>query len=130
MCNVEKRIIMKALRYLLIVIAMVSFLSVRAQGLAMQPRAEMQSTSVMVGSGSTLPQAAISGTSTTYTTTTTGAYGPRRAKKDDDNPFGDETIGGTTNPMEPATPIGDAALPLFLLALAFAICKVRKRARV
>lgn len=123
---------MKNVRFLLIIIAMVSFLGAHAQGLAQRPVAQMQSTSVMVGSGSTLPQAAISGTSTTYTTTTTGAYGPRRAKKDDDNPFGDETIGGTTNPMEPATPIGDAALPLFLLTCAYvcvrAFLRNKKRA--
>ena len=121
---------MKALRYLLIVIAMVSFLSVRAQGLAQRPVAQMQSTSIMKGSGSTLPQAAISGTSTTYTTSTTGTNGPRRAKKDED-PFGGETIGGTENPYEPGTPLGDAAWPLMLLACVYALMRAfpkRKRA--
>ena len=121
---------MKALRYLLIVIAMVSFLSVNAQGIAQRPVAQMQSTSIMKGSGSTLPQAAISGTSTTYTTSTTGTYGPRRAKKDED-PFGGETIGGTDHPMEPGSPLGDAALPLLLLACAYVLfryVRTRKRA--
>ena len=118
---------MKALRYLLIVIAMVSFMSVRAQGIAQRPVAQMQSTSIMKGSGSTLPQAAISGTSTTYTTTT-GAYGPRRAKKDED-PFGGETIGGTDNPLEPGSPLGDAAMPLALLALAYLLVRIVRARR-
>ena len=54
--------IMKTLRYLLIVVAMVSVLGVYAQGLAQEPQAQMTSTSGLVYSGSNLPQAAATGT--------------------------------------------------------------------
>ena len=52
---------MKALRYLLMVVATVSVLSVKAQGTTQLPEVQMQSTSVMIGSGSALPQAATTG---------------------------------------------------------------------
>ena len=117
---------MKALRYLLIVIAMVSFLSVNAQGLAQMPKAQMKSTSGMVYSGSQLPSAAVQGTYVTGTTIGTynpaNASGPNRAKKDEEYEDEDDP----NNPGEPS-PIGDAAIPLMLLACAFAIYKVRKR---
>ena len=119
---------MKNVRFLLIAIAMVSFLSAHAQGLAQRPEIKMQSTSAgLVCSGSTLPSAAIHGTYVTGTTigtysSTNAPSGPNRAKKEgEEDPFGGQTIGGTTNPMEPATPLGDAALPLFLLACVY-IC--------
>ena len=50
--------IMKALRYLLIVMGLMSVLSISAQALAQQPEVYMQSTSGMVYSGSQLPSAA------------------------------------------------------------------------
>ena len=121
---------MKTLRYLLIVIAMVSFLGAHAQGLAQSPEVKMQSTSGMVGSGSTLPSAAVQGTYVTGTTVGTyspaNAAGPNRAKKegeweDEDDP---------DNPGEP-NPLGDAALPLFLLACVYICARAflkRKRA--
>ena len=61
---------MKALRYLLMValISLTSVLSatnVAAQNLAQQPEMQMHSTSIIQGSGSTLPQAAVEGVSTT-----------------------------------------------------------------
>ena len=127
--------IMKALRYLLIV-AMISMASVMsaanaaAQNLATRPDMQMQSTSVMQGSGSALPQAAVDGPYTTgatigtYSPANYSTGGPRRAKKEgewEDDP-------DPSNPGEPS-PIGDAALPLALLALAYAINKVRKRMR-
>lgn len=134
---------MKTLRYLLIVIGVLSVVSVAAAtfGTTYQPQrrgiqytrhyAEMPTLamgstgSVMMKSGSALPIAAVSGT------TTADDYapsGPRRAKKEDpdpSNPFYNETtgenenIGGTGNPNEPGTPIGDAILPLMVMALAF-----------
>jgi len=130
---------MKTLRYLLIVIGVLSVVSVAAAtfGTTYQPQRRgiqytrhyaemptltMSSTgSVMMKSGSALPMAAVSGTTTSNDNT---PGGPRRAKKD--NPFDDGTgtggtvnIGGTGNPLEPGTPIGDAILPLLLMALAF-----------
>lgn len=124
---------MKTLRYLLIVIGVLSVVSVAAatfgttyqpqrrgiqysQHYAEMPTLTMSSTgSVMMKSGSALPMAAVSGI------TTADDYapsGPRRAKRN----VGD---GGTTegdedpdNPGEPA-PIGDVLWPLMLMALAF-----------
>ena len=107
------------------VVAMVSVLSVKAQSTAQLPQAQMKSTSVMVGSGSVLPQAAATGAYVTGTTV--GTYSPAKIhpgniRKDpgdddweDDNPHDDE---------EPwTTPMGDAVWPLLALAAAFAFGK-------
>lgn len=124
---------MKTLRYLLIVIGVLSVVSVAAatfgttyqpqrrgiqysQHYAEMPTLTMSSTgSVMMKSGSALPMAAVSGI------TTADDYapsGPRRAKRN----VGD---GGTTegdedpdNPGEPM-PLGDVLWPLMVMALAF-----------
>ena len=129
---------MKALRYLLIVIAMVSFLGVNAQGLAQRPEVKMQSTSGMVGSGSTLPSAAVQGTYVTGTTIGTynpaNVNGPHRAKKEDNpgggfNPGGGEPgPGDNTEPWE--DPIGDAGWPLAMLAAAYALLRLWRKRRV
>ena len=117
---------MKALRYLLIVamISMTSVLSaanVAAQNLAQQPKAEMTSTSGMVYSGSNLPQAAADGAvltgskiGTYSSAETTGSNGPRKAKQ---GWGGEGEPGDRPEPYE--DPLGDAALPLMLLALAY-----------
>ena len=122
---------MKALRYLLIVtmVSVASMVFATAQNLAQQPQAEMKSTSGMMYSGSTLPSAAADGA--VLTGSKLGTYspadgsnssGPRKAKRvsDDDSP-------GTEPGQE--SPLGDAALPLMLLALVYAIYKVRRRIR-
>lgn len=115
---------MKALRYLLMVVAMVSFLSVRAQGLAQQPNTEMHSTSVMVGAGSTLPQAAIDGV-----TTTTGqqaqAGRPGHVRKGWGS--GEGEPGDRPEPYE--DPIGDAAWPLALCMMAYVCVRAFRRKR-
>jgi len=99
-------------------------MSVSAQSLAEPPRADFHSTSSLVGSGTTLPQAAQSGAYTTY------AYGcnPSRANKPgirregEDEGFeegqGDEPGGGL--PGEPF-PIGDGVWVLMVLAAAFVV---------
>ena len=125
---------MKALRYLLIV-AMVCMASVvsaanaAAQNLATRPEMQMQSTSVMKGSGSALPQAAVDGPYTTGTTI--GTYSPagsssrpRRVGEND----GWENEEDPDAPGEPS-PIGDAAWPLALLAVAYALARVYRRKR-
>ena len=99
---------MKALRYLLIgaMISLTSVLSATnaaAQNLAQQPEAQMHSTSVMPSSGSTLPQAAIEGVTTTYSPSNTPS-GPRRVGRDDN-------IGEVGE----QTPIGDAPWVLIVL---------------
>ena len=121
---------MRTMRYLLTVLATVSVLGVCAQNLAQQPQVHMTSTSGMVYSGSTLPQAAATGATLADESP---AYAPGkggRIRKTED-PFGGETIGGTDNPTEPGTPLGDAFWPLALLACAYALMRVflkRKRA--
>ena len=129
---------MKTLRYLLIVIAMAGFLSAHAQGLAQQPQAQMQSTSGMVYSGSTLPQAAATGTMVTGTTP--GTYTPAKISRprridangngiDDDLETEDDEWGETDDPW--ATPLGDAMWPLMALACAYALARafIKKRVR-
>lgn len=135
---------MRTMRYLLSVIAILSVVSVSAAtfGTTYQtqrrgiqyaqlntpmPTLAMSSTgSVMMQSGSTLPMAAVSGTTTTEQT----APNRHRAKKEDpdpSNPFGDQTIGGVDNPNEPGTPIGDAMWPLMLMALAWVMVRMIRR---
>ena len=119
---------MKALRYLLIVVAMISVMSVCAQGLAKPPQVQMKSTSGMVYSGSTLPQAATTGA--VLTGSTPGAYAPAyrpggmrkdvgggSATDDDEDP---------DLPTEP-NPIGDGLIPLLLLAGAYLIWRATRR---
>ena len=123
---------MKALRYLLIVVAMLSVLSVSAQMLAQLPEATRHSTSAMVGSGSALPSAAANGA--VVTGEQPGTYSPanapsrpRRAKMGE-NDWEDDEFSETDEPWK--DPIGDAALPLALMACAYLILRAtRKRKR-
>ena len=127
----ELRIMKTTLRYLLIVIGLVSVLSLGAQTLAQQPEAKMASTSVMAPSGSALPQAATTGVYTTCDAQRSGTSKVPGRRKSEENPFGGDDVSGTDNPIEPGTPIGDAAWPLMLLALAYVSIRfVRTRKRV
>lgn len=120
---------MKALRYLLIAAMIVlagawSMVNAVPQGIATEPQIDMHSTSVMVGSGSHLPQAAIDGTTTTEDENNGGVPkgGPRKGWGGGGEP------GDWDDPY--ADPIGDALLPLALLAGAYLILRVvRKRTR-
>ena len=107
---------MKAIKLVLIVFGLVSVLSLSAQTFAEQPSMQMHSTSTMMGSGSELPQAAVTGTYTTYTTRTSSNYlptGPQRAS--DDTPPADPD-----GPMQ--EPLGDTPwLLMLLLALGYAL---------
>ena len=120
---------MKALRYLLIVMGLMSVLSISAQALAQQPEAHMQSTSIIAGSGSQLPSAAVQGTYVTGATVGTyspaNASGPNRAKRGDDD-WEDDEWGDTGDPYP--TPLGDAAWLLLALAAAYAVLRVYMRA--
>jgi len=117
---------MKALRYLLIAFAAMTVLSVSAQSLAQEPQIGFQSTSSMVGSGTTLPMAVENGAYTTYEEEIYRGSGVIKREDDgfEDDPFsghGDDPFGN---------PVGDAAWPLALCALAFALFRyVRKRTR-
>lgn len=105
-----------------------------AQSLAQQPKAEMQSTSVMVSSGSALPSAAASGT--VLTGSKLGTYapaytGPNRPNKAAKGLGGGGGSGGPEDRPEPyEDPLGDALWPLLALAGLYLIIRVeRKRAR-
>jgi hypothetical protein len=81
----------------------------------------MKSTSGMVYSGSTLPSAAADGA--VLTGSKLGTYspadaGPHRAKRDVGGGGSTEDDDDPDSPAEPF-PVGDAALPLMLLAFAY-----------
>jgi hypothetical protein len=104
--------IMKALRYLLIavILSTASLLSVAnatAQSLAQLPDNEMRSTSVLPTSGSTLPQAAVDGVTTTEEQESSSHHGAIRK----------ERPGDWTNPYD--DPIGDAGWTLLFCAAVF-----------
>ena len=115
---------MKAMKQLLIVIGLVSVLTVSAQTFVEQPCAQMRSTSAMIGYEGTIPSAAVSGTYTTYDSDspygTTSSRGPKKAKEEGDTPPADPD-----GPME--DPIGDAVLPLLLMAAGYVVFVARKR---
>ena len=95
---------------------------------------DWQSTSSMQGSGSAYSaQVTAVGAAevTDMATTTNGSSGPnrRKGKKEDPDPFGGGTITDTPNPNEPGTPIGDAMLPMLLMAMLFAGVVYTRRKR-
>ena len=119
---------MRQNRFIVVLLALVSALwlgtaVVSAQTLAQQPQTQMRSTSTLAPVGSTLPQAAATGTYTTYSAAP-GKGGLRR----------DVGGGGTTEdeteptvPTEPF-PLGDGLLPLLIMALGFiGIIYLRRR---
>ena len=121
---------MKKLRYLLIAFAAMMALNVSAQSLAQAPETQMHSTSSMVGSGSTLPQAVQTGAYTTYETGAPGRAGSvvKRAVDPEDQPDV-PTPGDNEDPD--STPIGDGMWAMMLFACAYLISRVvRKRERV
>lgn len=119
--------IMKAMKSLLIVLGLASVLSLSAQTFAEQPTVQMHSTSAMMGSGSELPQAAVTGTYTTYTSNGVGSSyiptGPQRGAADGD---GDTPPSDPEGPME--NPVGDTPwLLMLLLAGGYAIYVGKKQ---
>lgn len=125
MFKMKGNTIMKALRYLLMVIAMVSWMGISAQTLAQHPIVEMRSTSVMAGSGSNLPMAAQCGVTMAYAPTATpttynAPSGPRK--------IGGNTSGGSGGREDPyETPLGDGAWPMAILACAYLILRAARR---
>ena len=115
---------MKTMKQLLIVIGLISVLTISAQTITEYPVVQMHSTSTMVGSGSTLPNAASSGfisaDDNLNSSSNNTPSGPRRAKEEDDTPPADPN-----GPNE--NPLGDAVLPLLLLAAGYAIYTWRKK---
>ena len=124
---------MKTLRYLLIILGMASFLSVQAQGVAQMPSSSFRSTSTMVGSGSTLPVAAHTGVRVTGAKVGTYADASYASQSNRPRRIGGNTSGGSGDREDPyEDPIGDAVLPLMLMAMLFAggVYWRRKRADV
>lgn len=115
---------MKTLRYLFIVVAILSVMGISAQesdqDWGKQPEPRMHSTSAMAGSGSTLPFAAVDGVTTTCVSPAKAPAGPRRIG-------GGNSGGGDDGPTTPedvwSTPLGDALWSLALLALVFVVGK-------
>lgn len=95
---------------------------------AERPNAVFQSTSVMQGSGSAYSANPILNSDGTaaYSGSSSAVSGPRRAKMDG-NPWGEQVIVDyDINDVD--QPIGDALVPLALMALAFgAVVAVRRR---
>lgn len=139
---------MKTMRYILSLIAILSVLSLSAAtfGTPYQahkrrpvyifqvgtpmPTATMTAMDApMMHTGSALPMAAVTGTTTSYNQTPATIAGPNRAKKDDWEDEPDPSV-----PVNPY-PLGDAAIPLALLALGYMAyltyktSKSRKRVR-
>ena len=142
---------MKKLGFILMALMLLSGLSINAQtygkpyrspytqkqgvyGNSQVPTITMRSTSTMYGSGSMLPQAAITGTYTADEMSASVCVSrPRRiggsgfADDDDENPEDKDN----TPPEDPGdtVPLGDGVWPLLLLACAYLIVRVtRKRA--
>lgn len=91
------------------------------RGIALAPEGmtAFRSTSSMPLSGSALPMAAATGT-----TVAIWGSGPLR---DEEDPFGGQTIDDVVNPTEPGTPIGDTPWILFGLMLGgYAVVKRRR----
>ena len=109
---------MKAMKYLLIVISLVCTLTAQAEAWGAlqdtwsnQPQACMRSTSTMHLSGTTLPQAAVTGTHTTHDVQYT-ISGPKRIG-------GGNSGGGYPEPEDPedpwSTPVGDIPWGMMLV---------------
>lgn len=117
---------MKAIKQLLIAIGLISVLTISAQTITEYPVAQMHSTSTMVGSGSTLPNAASSGfisaDDNLNSSSNNTPGGPRRVIDEDDKE--EEKPEGWQDPME--DPLTDAVPCLLLLAVGYSIYLRRK----
>lgn len=113
---------MKKIKYILFVICSFTFSVLgMAQGVKpiseTMPEVPFQSTSSIACSGSTLPQAAITGVVIVEEENTGRPHGPHRV-----GGFGDNNAGDPG-----AVPVGDAVLPLALLAAAYVLFLARKK---
>ena len=106
---------MKTLRYLLMSLAIVNVMSIEAQMYDKQwgqmPIEEMRSTSAMVYSGSTLPQAAATGVSLSCEQNQETLTPPKSIRKG--------RPGDWTDPYD--DPLGDVLWPMMLMALAYVV---------
>ena len=129
---------MKTLRYMLIVAALLSVMSVSAHMFDKQwgqkPVIEMRSTSAMAYSGSTLPMAAATGVTmvsgSVPSANAPASYRPGHIRRiGEDEGWGDDGE-DTKLPGEPM-PVGDVFFPLMCLVLAYgAYLKCRKKKEI
>lgn len=106
------------------IVALVS-VTVEAQFAPVDTEYQWQSTSVMIGSGSALPQAAIDGASTT-----TDGDDASSSPKGGIRRIGGNTSGGSDDREDPLyTPLGDGVWALLLMAAGYLIYRVRTRKR-
>ncbi len=117
--------IMKAIKLVLIVFGLVSVLSLSAQTFAEQPSMQMHSTSTMMGSGSELPQAAVTGTYTTYSSSSgsSSGYVPTGPQREADT--GDTPPADPDGPMQ--EPLGDTPWFFMLLLVAGYALRVARK---
>ncbi len=113
---------MKTLRYMLIVVALLSVMSASAHMFdktwGQKPIVEMRSTSAMAYSGSTLPQAAVTGVSLSSAPQQAAPVYTRSVRR--------VRPGDWKDPYE--DPLGDVLWPLICLALAYVVyLKTRKK---
>ena len=122
---------------------MAGAVSIGAQQLAQRPEFHMRSTSVLLSSASTPEPSAVNGVRTTALPSAQlpSAQAPGSPLKNPlrdgsllrmDNPFGDQTIGNSNieDPIQPGSPIGDAAWPLMLCALMYGAIILTHRRRL
>jgi len=124
---------MKALRYILIVLSLAGAVSIGAQHLARKPEFQMRSTSIMLGTGATtVPLAAATSGSRASAGVVKDPIRGGSALRTEGNPFGDQTIGNSdiSDPIQPGSPIGDAAWPLMLCALMYGAIILTHRRRL
>lgn len=134
---------MKSLRYILIALSLAGTLTLGAQHLAQRPEFHMRSTSVLLSSASTPEPSAVNGVRTTALPSAQlpSAQAPGSPLKNPlrdgsllrmDDPFGGQTIGNSNieDPIQPGSPIGDAAWPLMLCALMYGAIILNHRRRL
>lgn len=114
---------MKAIRFLWFIAAIVSVLNLCAQSTVQMPTMNMRSTSSMIYSGSTLPQAAATGVILTIDQVSSPSPRNVCVRKSLDD--GDDDIGGGT--IGQPFPLGDVVWPLMLLALGYVGVRVVRR---
>lgn len=114
--NNKNRKTMKTMKHILLIFLLSYSIITLGNTDATYQYLEFQSTSSMLGSGSQLPSAAQTGVSLTETEQNRAPSGPRRVSADDG--YGDPDYD---------EPIGDAILPLALLAAAYLLSLARKK---
>ncbi len=127
---------MKTLRYMLIIAALLSVMSIEAHMFdktwGQKPVMEMRSTSAMAYSGSTLPQAAATGVTLATIAdaeTSTRPYRPGHVRRVIDGGDENEKPEGWVEPYK--DPLGDVLWPLMCLALAYGVyLKCRKKKEI